>query len=139
MSTYTSTPTVVNRPILEMYQRFDDLTMFASKLEQLPEEQRAKIGDVSFTKDSIAINTPQIGQLRFDVTERIAPTKVVFGTASSPVPLTMAINFKTITDDTTEVTTVIDVELPAMLRPFVGPKMQQAADQFGVLMSRLAD
>jgi hypothetical protein len=51
----------------------------------------------------------------------------------------MAINFKTITDDTTEVTTVIDVELPAMLRPFVGPKMQQAADQFGVLMSRLAD
>ena len=37
----------------------------------------------------------------------------------------------------TDVTPTIDVEVPAMLKPFVGPKMQQAADQFGAMLTNL--
>ncbi len=51
----------------------------------------------------------------------------------------MSVNFTATAPDTTDVTTVIDVEIPAMLRPFVGPKLQQAADKFGEMISNLSN
>lgn len=138
MSTYTSKPVTVNKPAEEIYARFCDLSTFASQLDKLPEEQRAKVGDVTFDKNSISINTPQVGELRFEVKERVAHSKVVFGTASSPVPMSMIVNIAALTDDSAEITAVIDVEIPMMLRPFVGPKLQEAADKFGDLMSNLS-
>lgn len=128
----------VNRPANEIYDKFSDLSILGTQLDKLPEQQRAQIGDISFGHDSISINTPQIGELKFEVIERQEPAKVVFGTSSSPVPLTMRVDIKPMSDNSSEVTTVIDVEIPAMLRPFVGPKLQQAADKFGELISNLS-
>lgn len=138
MSKYSSKPAVVNRPIGELYARFNDLCFFGEKINELPAEQVEKIGDVSFTADSISINTPQIGTLTFRIVERVEPTKVVFGSPGSPVPLTMSVDFKAIDETSTEVSTVIDVEIPMMLRPLVGPKLQEAADKFGEMMTNLA-
>lgn len=138
MSKYSSKPAVVNRPIGELYARFNDLSFFGEKINELPAEQVEKIGDVSFTADSISINTPQIGTLTFSIVERVEPTKVVFGSPGSPVPLTMSVDFKAIDETSTEVSTVIDVEIPMMLRPLVGPKLQEAADKFGEMMTNLA-
>ena len=50
----------------------------------------------------------------------------------------MSVNFAEVSPEATDVTTVIDVEIPAMLRPFVGPKLQQAADKFGEMISNLS-
>ncbi len=41
-------------------------------------------------------------------------------------------------DDATEAVTKINVELPMMLRPLVGPKLQDAAEQFSKLLGQLA-
>lgn len=138
MSRYESKPVTVDKPVDEMFNRFSDLTFFEKQLEQLPEDKRAQLGEVHFAADSIAIVTPQVGELKFEVIERHAPDKIVFGSPSSPVPLTMSVNFKAVTESSTEVSTVIDVEIPAMLRPFVGPKLQQAADKFGEMISNLS-
>jgi hypothetical protein len=43
-----------------------------------------------------------------------------------------------VADERTEVTTDIDINIPAMLRPFIAPHMQRAADQFGELMGKVA-
>ncbi|MDE6318014.1 MAG: hypothetical protein K2L73_06405 [Muribaculaceae bacterium] len=138
MSRYESKPVTVDKPVDEMFNRFSDLTFFETQLEQLPEDKRAQLGEVHFAADSISIVTPQVGELKFEVIERHAPDKIVFGSPSSPVPLTMSVNFKAVTKSSTEVSTVIDVEIPAMLRPFVGPKLQQAADKFGEMISNLS-
>jgi len=138
MSKYSSKPTIVNRPIGELYSRFNDLSFFSDKLNELPADQLSKIGDVNFTPDSISINTPQIGTLTFKIVERVEPTKVVFGSPGSPVPLTMSVHFKAVDENATEVSTVIDVEIPMMLRPLVGSKLQDAADKFGEMISNLA-
>lgn len=138
MATYQSKPVVIQKPIAEIYSRFCDLSALGKKIDELPADQRAKIGDVDFQTDSITINTPQVGQIKFEVVERQEPHRVVFGTTSSPVPLTMTATFKAVDDSSTEVATVIDVEIPAMLRPFVGPKLQEAADKFGDLISKLS-
>lgn len=138
MSRYESKPTIVEKPVEEVYDRFSDLTIFEKQLDQLPAEQREKIGEVHFDKDSIAIVTPQVGELKFEVIERQAPDKIVFGSPASPVPLTMSINLRSVDAASTEIATVIDVDIPVMLRPFVGPKLQQAADQFGEMISNFS-
>lgn len=138
MATYSSKPAVINRPIQEIFDRFSDLSNLQDQLKELPEEQLARIGDVKFDTDSIAINTPQVGEIKFQVIERVAPGKIVFGSPSSPIPLKMTLTLTPVTDDSTEAVTAIDVEIPMMLRPLIGGKMQEAADQFSKLMSQLS-
>ena len=72
MAKYTSKPTVVNRPAEELAAKFSDFRTLQAGLDELPEEQRAKVGDVSFTEDTIKINTPQVGEIALRATERTA-------------------------------------------------------------------
>lgn len=138
MATYKSKDTRIARPAGEIFSRFSDMTRLQEILDQLPEEQRSKVGDVEFTPDSLKIKTPQVGEIAFVVKERVEPSKIVFSTASSPVPLEMAVNITPDGDDASMVQTVIDVEIPAIARAFVGPKLQEAADKFGELISGLS-
>ena len=50
----------------------------------------------------------------------------------------LEVGFLPVDDSSTEVTGSIDVDMPAMLRPIVGPTLQKAADQFGTLFAKLA-
>lgn len=111
--------------------------MFQQRINEIPEEARAKMGDVTFEADAICINTPQVGQLKFKVTERVAPGHIVFSAVGSPIPLSMAIDINALSDTSSEVVTAIEVEIPAMLRPLIGSKMQEAADKFGEMIGQL--
>lgn len=137
MAKYSSTPAVVNRPAEELAAKFADFTVLKSSLENLDAEQRAKVGDVDFTEDSICITTPQVGQIVLRVTER-SPEAIRLKAENSPVPMGLELTFKPLDADSTEVTGSLDVELPMMLRPIVGPALQKAADQFGSLFANLA-
>lgn len=137
MAVYKSKPVTVGRSANEMYERLSDLSRLQGSLEQLPEEQRAKIGNVQFSSDSIRIQTPQVGEIAFKIIEKVEPEKVVFGTESSPVPLTMTLVVAPLTDSSSTVGAEINVEIPAMLRPLVGPQLQKAADQLGSLIGTL--
>ena len=138
MATYTSKPQTVGRPAEELFERFSDLSHLQGALDSLTDEQRAQVGEVRFSADSISIVTPQVGEIEFHVTERQRPGRLVFGTKSSPVPMKMELDIKPLGGDFSEVTSQIDVEIPAMLRPLVGPQLQKAADKFGELIAGLS-
>ena len=137
MAKYASKPVAVNQPVEVLFARFSDVSLFQQRINENPEEERAKIGDVTFEADAICINTPQVGQLKFKVTERTAPGHIVFSAVGSPIPLAMMIDITATSESTSEVVTAIDVEIPAMLRPLIGGKMQEAADKFGEMIGRL--
>ena len=138
MAKFESSPVTVQIPADQIFSRFNDLTELQQMLEKLPDEARAKIGDVKFEKDSITIQTTQVGEIKFVVKERVEPEKVVFGTESSPVPLTLTARLKAVGADATEIKAETDVEIPAMLKPLIGGAMQKATDQFGQLIAQLA-
>lgn len=138
MALFTSKPITVNVAAATIFGKFDDLSQLQSLLDQLPEEQKQKIGQMSFTPDSIIIQTSQVGEIKFVVKERVAPEKIVFGTESSPVPLTLTANLKVVGPDTTEVTAETEVQIPAMLKPMVSGPMQKATDQFADLIAKIS-
>lgn len=137
MSKYSSKPVVVSRPAAEIAEKFSDFRRVQDALDGLDAEQKAKVGDVSFTEDSVMLNTPQVGQIVLKVVDR-TPHHIVLEAQKSPVPMKLEVGFLPVDDSSTEVTGSIDVDMPAMLRPIVGPTLQKAADQFGTLFAKLA-
>lgn len=136
MAQYKSKAITINRPAEFISDKFADLSVFAGNLDAMPEAERARIGDVSFEKDSITIDTKQVGTIRFQVKERTR-SRVVMNAVGSPVPLDLIVNLTPVGTESTEIVTEIDVEIPAMLRPMIGGAMQKAVDQFGDLMAKL--
>lgn len=137
MAKYTGKTARVAVPSSAIVAKFDDLSVMSDYADSLPEEQRAKIGDVRFEKDAIIIKNPHIGEMAFNVVERSADA-VVFK-ADGMIPLTISVLLASVDDDTaTDVTTVLDIEIPAMLKPLIGGKLQQVADTFGDLVAKLA-
>ena len=92
---------------------------------------------MKFGEDSIIINTPNVGEIAFTIIERKEPSLVKLGAANSPVPFDITVNLTPESADTTEAQTEINVEIPAMLKPLVGGKLQEAANQFGNMLSTM--
>lgn len=137
MATFTSKPTIVDSPAATVAEKFSDLSAMQKVLDQIPADERAKIGDIALTPDSIVMKTPQVGDITLKVTQR-TPKRVTLTAMGSPVPMNLSVNIKPLSDTQTELTTSMDVEIPAFLKPMVGGTLQKAVDQFGQLMQRLA-
>lgn len=136
MAQFKSKTVTVNRPAEFIVEKFSDLSVLGSAVDNLPESERERIGEVVFEKDAIKLNTKQVGAIEFKVIER-ASDKVVFQAVGSPVPLSLVVKLNPIGAEQTEIETMIDVDIPPMLRPLVGGAMQKAVDQFGALMAKL--
>lgn len=137
MSKYSGKPTVVNRPNTELYSKLSNVDAMRQRFEEIPEDIKAKAGQLRFEDERLIIVTPQVGEISFIVKERKEPEKIVYSAEKSPLPLDLVVELKENTPDTTQVTTSIEVDLPLMLRPLVGPQMQMAADKLAELIAQL--
>ncbi len=137
MAKYSSKPVVVNRPASDLAAKFSDFSILQESLDKMSPERRETVGDVSFTSDTICINTPQIGEIRLRATERTSD-RITLKAEGTPVAMELQVNLRPVDETRTEVEGVIDVEIPAMLRPMVGSTLQKAADKFGELFAQLA-
>ena len=136
MAKYTGKTTVVNQSAQNLFDKFSNLQNLQERVESLPEDVKAKMGTIRFTEDSFIIVTPQVGEVALKIKERIEPSKIVFCTESSPIPLELSVNFNAINENSTEVSTAIEVDVPMMLRHIIGPQLQKAADGFGETLSK---
>ncbi len=136
MARYTSKAVTIPMPVADLAAKFSDFRDLQTRLDELPEEQRARVGQVSFSQDTITITTPQVGAIELRAVER-TPDHVYLQAEKSPVPMRLEINFAPKDADHTEVSGAIDVEIPMMLKPMIGPTLQKAADQFGSLFASL--
>lgn len=136
MSKYKGKTISLAKSAQEVADRFADLTQLQSLADQLPEEQRQQIGNAVFERDSIALQTPQLGQVIFRITER-TPQTIVMKAEGTPVPLGVNVDLREVAPEATEATCSIDVDIPMMLRPMVAPHLQKAADMLTDIIVRV--
>lgn len=138
MTKYTGKTSVVNLPTAEISDKFADMSTFNDKLAGMPEDVRKHMGDLTFTRDSVCMDTKQAGKVVFKVTER--DDRHIVLACSFPLPISLTLNLSPVADDAakTEVSTDVDIEIPAMLRPIIGPQMQKVADHFSTAMGSIA-
>lgn len=137
MATYTGKPVTLPRPIAQIYEKISDLGQYRQLVDALPEDQRQRLNGVEFNGDSISMDAPSIGKLVFKISNRTSMSSVSFSAEGCPVPLSLSINLKEVDADSTELTPAIKIEIPPMLRPFIGNKIQEAADKFGEVFTSI--
>jgi len=135
MSKYTGKTFTINRPAAEIADKFSDLTSLQEMIDKLPEAEKSKVQGVTFTPDSVNVQTPQLGQVSFVVVER-TPAKVTMKANGTPVPMNLEVVLEAKTADTTDATCSIDIELPAMLRTFIGPQLNKAVGMLSDMMKK---
>lgn len=135
MAQYKSKPVTVGFPAEFIAEKFGDLTVLGNAVERLGDAEREKLGDITFNKDSIKMDTKQVGTIEFKVVERTAD-RVTMKAMGSPIELLLVINLKAQGEHSTQVETVIDVDIPVMLRPMVSGPLQKAVDQIGDLLAK---
>ena len=131
MSVYKGKSVTIPRPIGDIYAKISDLGQYQPMVDQLPDEQRARLQGVEFTADSVRMDAPGVGKIEFKISERKAPNHVGLTAAGSPVPLKLSVDLSEDGPGATVVTPNIDIDIPKMLRPLIGGKLQEAADKFG--------
>lgn len=137
MATYKSSAHIINQPIETTFDSISNLSRLQGFLDQLPQDQLAQIGEVRFTDDAIIIKAAAVGEITLRIIERIAPSRVKLAAVGAPVKMETAINLDAQTPDTTSLQCELDVDIPMMLKPMIGPKMQEAADRMADLIVTL--
>lgn len=137
MTKYSGKPAIVAQPQQQIFDKVSNLSSFQERLDSMPQEVKDRLGDVKFTDDKIIINAPAVGQLVFAVTEKVAPEMLKLSADNSPVPFFITLHFEPETEATTKVNSDLEVEIPMMLRPMVGGKLQEAADKFSEMFTTL--
>ncbi len=127
MANYKSKPHTLAVSAQTAYDRLSNPSNFGAGIRQLPEEVRQKMPPIEFTDDSLTLETPQVGKLTFKIVERTPGERIRFAAQGSPIPLEMALEFAD--GDPATVTAAIIAEIPAMLRPLVGGKLQEASNK----------
>ena len=137
MSVYSGKPVTIGRPIADIYARVSDLTQYKDMVEKMPEDMREKVQGLEFRGDAIKMDAPGVGELVFKITERTAPTHVGLNAEGCPIPLKLTLDLADVDGSSTRLTPRVDIQIPAMLRPFIGNKIQEAADHFGEVFTSL--
>ncbi len=138
MTTYSSKTATLDMPVETVYKHISDIAAYQEKINGLPDEIKQKIGNVTFADDKITIKGAPMGDIELVVSERVENKRMALNAMNSPVPIIMSINLDEQGTGKTQVVTSIDVEMPAILKPMVGPKLQEAAEKFGDMIKNLA-
>lgn len=138
MSKYTGKPFRVNLPASQLYERMTNLNELQGRMGELPEDIRAKMGTINFPDDeTLAFTAPGVGEMKFRIVDRTAPSQIKFLADTGMIPINVIIDLNNVSDAETDVTATIDAEIPLMVRPLIGPKLQEAADKFGEMFVQL--
>lgn len=138
MAKYTGKPHRVALPANDIFDRLSNLAELKTRMESMPDDLKAKMGTVNFPdENTMAFTAPGVGEMKFRVVERNRPSSVRFLADTGVVPINVTVNLTEAGADATDISASIEADIPAMLRPLIGGKMQEAADKFGEMFGQL--
>ncbi|MDE6095595.1 MAG: SRPBCC family protein [Muribaculaceae bacterium] len=142
MATYKSDDVLLLAPAEAVFAKLSNLENLRSLLEkvpadQIPADKMEMFNSITVTPDSITVPGGPVGALTFRVKEKVDPTLIRLQGEGSPVPLSLSMQITPDSEATSKAKVVIDIEIPAMLKPMVGGHIQKMADQFGQVLKAI--
>ena len=135
MSEYKGKPAIANINVNDAYLKLCDLKALQQRIEELPDEQRDQLQGVTFSDEAISFTTP-MGEFRFVASEKIPPERIAFAADGSPIPLSIAVNLKEESAESTSVNTVIDADLPFFVKTMVGGKLKEVVEKINLVIAQ---
>lgn len=140
MATYKSPETVVNASRQTVYDRLSNLENLKNFIDnvpadRIPDDKRAMLEQITVTPTSISIPGGPVGSITLEQTRCVAPELVELTGVGTPVPLHLSLHLAEDGADRCKAQVVLDIEIPAMLKPMVGGTLQKMVDQFSTLLT----
>ena len=142
MESFKSTPHTIACDATTIYSKLTNPSLIQQLIEanadQIDEQARQHLDTVKFSEDSISIQSP-MGEvsLSLDHENSIEGERIVYKASESPVPINMVINLQRQEDATTMSTAELQLNLPFFMRKMVEKPLQEGAERFGELLSRI--
>lgn len=142
MESFKSEPKFIACDAATIYSKLTDPSLIKRQIDEnadrIDDEARQHLDTVRFSEDAIAIKSP-MGEvtLSLDRDNSIEGQRVVYTASQSPVPINMVINLEAQPDDTTMSTAELQLKLPSFMRKMVEGQLQEGANRFGELLSRI--
>lgn len=137
MAIYKSTPRTVSCDADTAFARISNVGALQQYLDLIPQEHRAKVGQVAFTDDAIVISAAPVGDITLRRGQCVEPSLVTFNAENCPVPMEISINIDPVDSASASVVASMNVDVPPMLAPFIGGKLQEAVDRMADLLAML--
>lgn len=143
MATYKSEKIKLAYPAETVFSKFSNLEGLSDLLsglptDQIPDDKKAMLDKVKVGADTISFPGGPVGDITLRVVERQAPNLIRLEGQGTPVPLSLTLHVLTLSPETSEAYVVIDVQIPALLKPMVNGPLQQMADQFGTMLRQIS-
>lgn len=135
MSKYQGKSVTVNQSATDLYNKVSNFDALQQRIDQVPAEAREKLGQVKFAGNQILIEAPMVGQLAFEVVKSIEPSHIKLNAAGAPVEFNIHLDFAPIDENHATFTPTLEADIPVMLRPMIGGKLQEAADKFSEMFT----
>lgn len=142
MESFKSSPHAIDCDAATIYDKLTNPSLIKRQIdahaEQIDDDARRHLDTVSFTQDSIAIQSP-MGEvtLALDHENSIEGQRVVYSALQSPIPINMVINLEPQPDQTTVSTAELQLNLPSFMRRMVEGQLREGAERFGQLLARI--
>lgn len=105
--------------------------------DQIPADQLDLFNQVRITPDTISFPAGPVGELTLRLTETVAPVFIKLEGQGGPVPMALMLNIHPATEISCSVQVVIDLQIPAMLKPMVSGPLNKMVGQFATMLRNL--
>ena len=142
MESFKSEVHIIDCDAATIYSKLTNPSLIKQQIEanadKIDDSARQHLDTVTFGEDYIAIQSP-MGEvtLAMDHEQSVQDRRIVYTAAQSPVPVNMVINLEPQDDAKTLSTAELQLNLPFFLRKMVEGQLQEGANRFGELLSRI--
>ncbi|MBQ8066068.1 MAG: SRPBCC family protein [Prevotella sp.] len=117
-----------------VYRNISDLTNLERIRDRIPAD---KVQDLTFSRDSVAVNAPMVGQISVNIVDREEPKCVKFGSPQSPMPFNVWIQVLPVDDQTSKMKVTIDADIPFMLKGMVSGPLKEGVEKIAEALAHI--
>ncbi|WP_106829484.1 SRPBCC family protein [Parabacteroides pacaensis] len=117
-----------------IFTMLSDLTNLERVKDRIPQD---KIKDFEFDRDSCSLSVDPVGKITFQITEREPNKTIKFVTTNSPLPLTLWIQLKQVTEENTKMKMTVRADLNPFIKGMVSKPLQEAVDKLSAAIAVL--
>ncbi|MDE5869823.1 MAG: hypothetical protein K2H18_06285 [Muribaculaceae bacterium] len=142
MAEYKSEETPIKASAEAVFKKISNLEGLKELLakvpqDQIPADQKEMFDQIKITPDTIAFPAGPVGELTLKLTETVQPTFIRLEGVGAPVPMALMLHIHPATDISCSVQVVIDLQIPAMLKPMVSGPLNKMVEQFANMLRNL--
>ncbi|MDE6408992.1 MAG: hypothetical protein K2K81_01935 [Muribaculaceae bacterium] len=142
MAEYKSAETPVKASAEAVYKKLSNLEGLKELLSRVPEDQvpadqRELFNQIQITPDTLSFPAGPVGNLTLRLTETVEPTFIKLEGVGTPVPMALILHIYPSTEVSCSVQVVIDLHIPAMLKPMVSGPINKMVSQFAEMFRNL--